>query len=480
MSEIRGASGMQSTLSRLSKNLRAEFGAGKPYSDRYKQIFYFFGLRENPFNITPDPRYLSFNPQTQDALDAVTCGIRTGQGLMLLTGEVGTGKSTLTNYLLNWLRQQHIPTSFIFNSRLNVGDLLDFVLFDFGIVCESKEKSIKRSLFTAWLRTHYRTGKTPVLVVDEAQGLPPFVLEELLLLNLETAREKLLQIVLVGQPDLEAKLDRPGLRQLRQRITVHCKLGPLNPGETELYIHRRLRVAGAQDQPIFLSDALNAVHSHSRGIPRLINTLCEHALINAYTEQIRPVTPQIVNEVAREFQFDKMASLDARLDFDKTTSARPISTRSSTIMPAHSVDVAESAQTEHCNTVLSHAPVPAIQKNPVAPFVPLTNHVGIENANIAQRVAAWRRWMLNPLFPPSSSPWCQWLDKSTVTLRFPAAMSVVRWLQQPVRPVRMRRRIGRGPAPGHRRRKIIFARVQGDIRKGIVRFWQGAKARLES
>ena len=214
---------MQPTLNRLSKNLRAEFGDGQPYSDRYKQIFHFFGLRENPFNINPDPRYLSFNPQIQDALDAITCGIRTGQGVMLLTGEVGAGKTTLTNYLLNWLRQQHIPTSFIFNSRLNVGDLLDFVLFDFEIVCESKEKSIKHSLFTAWLRTHYRTGKTPVLVVDEAQGLPPFVLEELLLLNLETAREKLLQIVLVGQPDLEAKLDRPGLRQLHRALGVqHC------------------------------------------------------------------------------------------------------------------------------------------------------------------------------------------------------------------------------------------------------------------
>src|ERR1700688_1902544 len=111
---------MQPTLNRLSKNLRAEVGDGRPYSDRYKQIFHFFGLRENPFNINQDPRYLSFNRQIQDALDAITCGIRTRLGVMLLTGEVGAGKTTLTNYLLNRLRQQHIPTSFIFNSRLNV------------------------------------------------------------------------------------------------------------------------------------------------------------------------------------------------------------------------------------------------------------------------------------------------------------------------------------------------------------------------
>src|ERR1700686_2072119 len=159
MSEIGGASEMKSTLSRLSKNLRAEFGDGKPYSDRYKQIFHFFGLRENPFNINQDPRYLSFNPQIQDAIDAITRGIRAGQGVMLLSGEVGTGKTTPPNYLLNRLRQQHIPTSFIFNSRLNVGDLFDFVLFDFGIVCESKEKSIMHSLLTAWLFARYRTGK---------------------------------------------------------------------------------------------------------------------------------------------------------------------------------------------------------------------------------------------------------------------------------------------------------------------------------
>ena len=320
---------MQPTLNRLSKNLRSEFGDGQPYSDRYKRIFHFFGLRENPFNISPDPRYLSFNPRIQAALDAITCGIRTGQGLMLLTGEVGSGKTTLTNYLLNWLRQQHIPTSFIFNSHLNVGDLLDFVLFDFGIACESKDKSVKHSLLIAWLLTRYRAGKTPILIVDEAQGLSSAVLEEIrLLLNLESSRKKLLQIVLVGQPELEEKLDRPELRQLRQRITVHCKIGPLNYAETELYIHRRLRVAGARDVPIFLSDALNAVHFYSCGIPRVINILCEYALINAYTDQIRPVTPKIVNEVAREFQFDKMTSLDARLDFNKTRTTRPISTRS--------------------------------------------------------------------------------------------------------------------------------------------------------
>jgi general secretion pathway protein A len=433
---------MQSTLNRLSTNLRSEFREGQPSGDRYERIFHFFGLRENPFNIGPDPRYLSFNPQIQEALNAITCGIRTGQDLVLLTGEAGTGKTTLTNYLLSWLRQRQIPTSFIFNSRLNVNDLFDLVMFDFGIACESEDKSIKRSLLIAWLLTRCQVGKTPILIVDEAQGLPSAVLEEIrVLLNQGTSQEKLLQIVLVGQPELEQKLARSELRQLRQRTTVHCKIGLLNSAETGLYIHRRLRVAGARDEPIFVSDALNAVHSHSCGIPRLINILCEHALIDAYTYQIRPVTPKIVNEVAREFQFDKMASLDTRLDFDKITSTRPISTRSiPTTRRAHSVELAEPATREHCNSVLSHAPVPALQKNPAAPLVPLTNHLGIANATMAQRVAAWRRWMLNPLFPPSSYPSRQWLDENNVMLRFPilhqTAMSVVHWLQRPVRPVR--------------------------------------------
>jgi type II secretory pathway predicted ATPase ExeA len=470
---------MQPTLNRLSKNLRAEFGDGQPYSDRYKQIFHFFGLRENPFNINPDPRYLSFNPQIQDALDAITCGIRTGQGVMLLTGEVGAGKTTLTNYLLNRLRQQHIPTSFIFNSRLNVGDLFDFVLFDFGIVCVSKEKSIKHSLLTAWLFTRYRTDKTPVLIVDEAQGLPHVVLEELLLLNLKTAREKLLQIILVGQPELEAKLDRPELRQLRERITVHCKLGPLNPAETELYIYRRLRVAGGTDEPIFLSDALNAVHSHSCGIPRVINILCEHALINAYANQICPVTPKIVNEVAREFQFDELAP-HARLDFNKMRNTKQISTRSiSTIMPTHSEQVARSPVKEHRDSLVSLAPVPTVQKNPAAPVVPMKDYVGRSHVGLVQRVAAWHRWMVNPVFPPTSCPSRRWLDKSEVMVRFPilrqAATLVVRWLQKPVRPVRARPRTDLDLPTASTRRQISFARIRGDIRKGFARFQHDAK-----
>lgn len=469
---------MQTSLSRPPNTMAPEFGNAQPANDRYNHIFQFFGLRENPFNISPNPRYLSFTRQTQEAFDAITYGIQTRQGLLLLTGEVGTGKTTLTNYLRDWLYQQQTPTSFIFNSRLSVDDLFDFVLADFGITCESKQKDQKRALLTEWLLTCHRAGKTPILIVDEAQGLLSAVLEEIrLLLDLEASREKLLQVVLVGQPELEEKLGRPELRPLLERVTVHCKIGPLNSAETPGYIQRRLHLAGAQDESVFLPDAMDALHSYSCGIPRVINILCEHALINAYTDQIRPVTPKIVNEVAREFQFDKMASLDVQLDFNKTTSTRPISTRSiPTIMRAHSVEVAESTAREHFKAVF-----PAVQKNPAAPIVPLTNHVGIANARIAQRVAAWCRWMLHPLFPPSSYPSRRRLDESKVMSRFPvlhqAATAVFRWLQKPVRPVRASHRADQGLPPANLRRQISFARVRGDIRKGFARFRHDAKAR---
>jgi len=448
---------MQSTP---SKNVLLEFGNGQPYRDGYQRIFHFFGLRENPFNISPDPRYLSFNPQIQGALDAIAGGIKSGQGLMLLTGEVGTGKTSLTNYLLNWLRQQQIPTSFIFNSRLNVDDLYDFALFDFGISCESANKTIKHSKLISWLFTRFPTRKIPILMIDEAQGLPSAVLEEILLLNLETSQNKLLQIVLVGQPELEAKLAKPELHQLRQRITVEGKIRPLNSAETALYIQRRLRVAGSHDESIFQADALNIVHSYSRGIPRIINILCEHALINAYSEQIRKVTPKIVDEVAQEFQFEKMASLDARPGFDKAISASPRLTPSiSKITPTHSSEAEESNPKEHRNTLLSDAPIFALPKKSAVSMALLTHHAERVHATMSRRAAHFHCSMLKSLFSLSSYKWVpRWLDKNRGMLHFPVlhqgAASLIRWLQQPVRPALPRRKPDQGSTPAHLARQI--------------------------
>jgi len=266
----------------------------------------FFGLRENPFNVNPDPRFLCFTPQTQKALDELTYGIRNRKGLILLTGEVGTGKTTLINCLLDWLRHRRIPTAFIFNSRLSVNHLFEFILTDFGIPIDIQIKSNMLMRLNTWLIECFRAGQSPVLIIDEAQGLSCKLLEEIrLLLNLETASEKLLQIVLAGQPELEENLKRPELRQLRQRITLRCNTGPLALEESRRYITERLRISGAMGDPIFTSDAMDAVHFYSQGIPRVINLLCEHALMNAYAEHFRPVPARMVQEAAQDFFLDE-------------------------------------------------------------------------------------------------------------------------------------------------------------------------------
>jgi len=266
----------------------------------------FFGLRDNPFNVNPDPRFLYFTPQTQRALAELTYGIQNRKGLILLTGEVGTGKTTLINCLLDWLRHREIPTAFIFNSRLSVDHLFEFILTDFGIPIDIQIKSNMLMQLNTWLIECFRAGESPVLIIDEAQGLSLKSLEEIrLLLNLETASEKMLQIVLAGQPELEDKLKRPELRQLRQRITIRCNTRPLALAESRAYITERLRISGATGDPIFTSDAMDAVHFYSQGIPRVINLLCEHALINAFAEHFRPVPARMVEEAAREFSLDE-------------------------------------------------------------------------------------------------------------------------------------------------------------------------------
>ena len=263
----------------------------------------FFGLRENPFNVNPDPRYLFLTKETHEALAALTYGIQNRKGFLLLTGEVGTGKTTLLNQLLDWLKDQGTATAFVFNSQLDVQQLFDFIMADFGIPCESREKSQMIMKLYQWLLDRYRNGRTSVLIIDEAQNLSLEVLEEVrLLTNLETANEKLLQIVLSGQPELEEKLREPQLRQLKQRITLRCKTQPLSREEIAGYIAERLRIGGASGTSVFSDEAVAAIFRYSQGIPRIINLLCEHSLINAFVEQEHSVPARIVEEVAQEFQ----------------------------------------------------------------------------------------------------------------------------------------------------------------------------------
>jgi general secretion pathway protein A len=243
-------------------------------------------------------------------LACLTYGIQSRKGFVLLTGEVGTGKTTLINKLLEWLRLQQVATAFIFNSRMNVPQFLDYMMADFGIPCDSKSKSQILQRLYNWLLDRYRAGETAVLIVDEAQNLTDEVLEEIrMLTNLETFTEKLLQIVLVGQPELEAKLKQPQLRQLRQRLTLRAKTHPLTIDETKAYVQQRLRIAGSDGRQVFDPDALVAIHKYSAGIPRVVNLLCEHCLVSAFVDQKAMITAQSVDAVAGDFDLsDNTAS----------------------------------------------------------------------------------------------------------------------------------------------------------------------------
>ena len=281
----------------------------------------FFGLRANPFNVNPDPRYLFLTRHTEEALACLTYGIQSRKGFVLLTGEVGTGKTTLINKLLEWLRLQQVATAFVFNSRMNVPQFLDYMMADFGIECSSKAKSQVLLRLYNWLLDRYRAGETAVLIVDEAQNLSEEVLEEIrMMTNLETFTEKLLQIVLVGQPELEEKLKQPQLRQLRQRLTLRAKTHPLSLEETKAYVAQRLRIAGSNGQPIFDAEALVAIHRYSDGIPRVVNLLCEHCLVSGFVDQQKVIARPVVEAVAQDFDLSDGTAAAA---MTKATPAQP-------------------------------------------------------------------------------------------------------------------------------------------------------------
>jgi general secretion pathway protein A len=267
-----------------------------------QQFFNFLGLREDPFHVSPDPRFYFSTSAHESALVELLFGIETRQGFMVLTGEAGTGKTSLLNQIINWLHGRGRSSAYIFHSHLEPIGLLRFILSDFGVPCESRSKSVLVRALHVWLQKRYAAGDLPVLIIDEAQALPVHTLDELrLLLNLENPRGKMLQIILSGQPELDEKLRLPALRQLRQRVMLHAHLPLLSQKETAAYISSRLAVAGCADSPLFPDEVVHDIYKSSHGIPRVVNVLCEHALMSAYSERRPVVSQDMIRQIAMDF-----------------------------------------------------------------------------------------------------------------------------------------------------------------------------------
>lgn len=274
----------------------------------------FFGLTSNPFDLTPDPACFVSTGAHDEALATLYYGVRQHKGFIVVTGEVGTGKTLLLRCLLRLLEESDdIAYSYVFNSHLDSDDFLKYLISDYGLSTKDKSKSDLLLTFTEFLISRGRKGMTTVLIVDEAHDLSAEVLEEIRLLsNIETAKDKLLQILLIGQPELETTLDSIGLRQLKQRIALRAQLRELSPAETAGYVSQRLHKAGADSQrhPIFPTETVEAIYRYSRGTPRLINILCENALISAYARHLQTVTPDIIESVATEFRLSGITERD--------------------------------------------------------------------------------------------------------------------------------------------------------------------------
>ena len=292
----------------------------------------FYNLQRNPFEITPDPSFLFATKKHNEALATLYYGVKRRKGFVVMTGEVGTGKTLLVRCLLQILSRANVAYAYVFNPRLSPMEFLQYIAGDFRLPTAGKSKSELLLDLSSYVIARFQKGLTTVLVVDEAHHLSIDVLEEVrLLTNLETPREKLLQILLVGQQELDEKLDSTDLRQLKQRIALRSHLGSLDLDETRGYVYRRLQLAGnTNPSELFPRETILELHQQSRGFPRLINTVCENALIHGYARQSRSITPEIITEIAVDF----------RLNVE-----HPSTAEQSTRGDGHAVEVQQAAMT---------------------------------------------------------------------------------------------------------------------------------------
>ncbi|MEL7060131.1 MAG: AAA family ATPase [Acidobacteriota bacterium] len=262
----------------------------------------FYGFHESPFNITPDPRFLFFSHRHREAYDHLFYGVTQRKGFVQITGEVGAGKTTLCRAFLEQLGDSW-SSALVLNPVMTPIQLLRTILRELGLEARGNDRVRLLETLNRFLLDELAAGRDVVLLIDEAQDLDDGLLEQVRLLsNLETDQRKLLQIVLLGQPELRAKLDRHALRQLRQRITVRYHLGPLTRHETMYYIQHRLAVAGSNGRPSFTSWAVRAVHGYAGGVPRLINAVCDKTLLAGYVEGTDRLGRRQVRRAVRELE----------------------------------------------------------------------------------------------------------------------------------------------------------------------------------
>jgi general secretion pathway protein A len=265
----------------------------------------FFGFSESPFSLSPDPAFFYRSEQHEEALANLVYGVQARKGFIVLSGEVGTGKTTMLECLRDYLESQYIEFAFLFNSRINTEQFFEMIAYDLDLPCSRTSKTEVLFALNQLLVEQAQDGRTVVLIVDEAHNLEWEVLEEIRLLgNLENRNGKLLQIILAGQPELDRKLDAPNLRQLKQRIVLRCNLQPFTLRDAVEYIQSRLERAGLVDQDIFSEELMAEIHLRAQGIPRVINAICDNLLLTAFALETKTCNTDMLDEVCKDMRLE--------------------------------------------------------------------------------------------------------------------------------------------------------------------------------
>lgn len=265
----------------------------------------YFGFSASPFSLSPDPAFFYRSQQHEEALANLIYGVQSRKGFVVLSGEVGTGKTTMLECLRDFLDAQRTEFAFIFNSRITSDQFFEMIAYDLDLQCRRTSKTEVLFALNALVVQQADQGRTTVLIVDEAHNLEWEVLEEIRLLgNMENRQGKFIQVVMAGQPELERKLDAPNLRQLKQRIVLRCNLEPFNASSTAEYINTRMEKAGLPNQAVFPPELIAEIHTRSQGIPRVINAICDNLLLTCFALEGKAATIEMLDEVSHDMRLE--------------------------------------------------------------------------------------------------------------------------------------------------------------------------------